>query len=72
MDQRNILENMIQFNKKDQKKIRRKRDTYESAYAFYEGQELTLNAFKSGIFPIKKKGKGLKYELLDKCFKDNQ
>ena len=31
----------------------KKRDTYESAYALYEGRELTLNAFKSGIFPIK-------------------
>ena len=25
----------------------------KSAYALYEGQELTLNAFKSGIFSIK-------------------
>ena len=35
--------------------------TYESAYALYEGLELTLNAFKSGIFPVKEKqGKRLK------------
>ena len=31
----------------------KKRDTYESAYGLYEGWELTLNAFKNGIFPIK-------------------
>ena len=31
------------------------------AYALYEGRELTLNAFKSGIFPIKAtQRKGLK------------
>ena len=39
----------------------KKRDSYESAYALYEGWELTLNAFKSGIFPIKAtQGEGLK------------
>ena len=32
-----------------------------SANAFYECRELTLNAFESGIFPLKEKqGKGLK------------
>ena len=35
--------------------------SYESPYALYEGLELTLNAFKSGIFPVKEKqGKRLK------------
>ena len=39
----------------------KKRDTYESAYALYEGRKLTLNAFKSRIFPIKStQGEGLK------------
>ena len=39
----------------------KKIDTYESAYALYEGQELTLNAFRSWIFSIKSTpGKGLK------------
>ena len=37
----------------EQKKVRIERDTYESAYALYEGRELTLNAFKRGIFPMK-------------------
>ena len=36
----------------DQKEANRKNDTYDSAYALFEG--LTLNAFKSGIFPLKK------------------
>ena len=36
------------------KKVKiKKRDTYESANTLYEGRELTLNAFRSGIFPIK-------------------
>ena len=30
-----------------------KKDAYESANALYEGRESTLNAFKSGILPIK-------------------
>ena len=30
-----------------------KGDTCESVHGLYEGRELTLNAFKSGIFPIK-------------------
>ena len=39
----------------------KKRNTYESVNALYEGRELTLNAFKSGIFPIKAtQGEGLK------------
>ena len=39
-----------------------KKDTYKSAYAlFYESRDLTFNAFKIGIFPIKAtKGEGLK------------
>ena len=37
------------------------RDTYESAYAVYEGQVLTLNAFRKRIFAIKAtESKGLK------------
>ena len=37
------------------------KNTYESAYGLYGCRKLTLNAFKSGIFPIKETdGKGLK------------
>ena len=39
----------------------KKRNTYESAYVLYEGRELSLNAFKSEIFPlISSQRKGLK------------
>ena len=52
-----FIENLVEFNNKSRPKNKEgkdeKRDTYESAYAFYEGRELTLNAFKSAIFPIK-------------------
>ena len=45
----------------EQKKIRiKKRNTFDSVSVFYEGGELTLSAFTSGIFPIKKQWKGLK------------
>ena len=63
MDQTNLLQNLVEFNKKSKP---RKKKTFQSVNALYEGQELTLNAFKSGIFP-KKVTKGLK-----KCFKDYQ
>ena len=44
------------------KKVKiKKGDTYESVYNLYEGRESTLNAFRSGIFPIKStQGKGFK------------
>ena len=32
----------------EQQKIKIKKITYETAYAIYEGRELTLNVFKSG------------------------
>ena len=39
--------------KEGKNKKKEKRDTYESVYALYEDRELTLNAFKNGIFSIK-------------------
>ena len=39
----------------DQKKMRIKKNTFDSVSALYEGRELTLKAFRSGIFPIKEK-----------------
>ena len=64
-DQSNLLHNIVEFNYKSRPRSKegktKKRDTYESAYALYEGRELTLNTFKSVIFPIKAtKAKGLK------------
>ena len=56
---------MIEFNDKSTPRTAegkdKKRNTYESACALYEGRELILNAFRSGIFSIKEtQGKGLK------------
>ena len=39
----------------EQKKIDKKRNTFESVNALYEGRGLILNAFKSGLFPMKEK-----------------
>ena len=54
MDQVNLLENMVKFNNKSKPKTKegkaKKLSTSDRANAFYEGQKLTLNAFKSGIF----------------------
>ena len=56
---------MVEFNDKSRLKTKegknKKRGTYESVNALYESRELTLNAFKGGIFPIKStQGKALK------------
>ena len=68
MDQTNLLENMKKYNDKSRPKTKegkdKKRNTFDSVSALYEGQESTLNAFRSSILPIKEKqgkqGKGLK------------
>ena len=58
------MKNIVGFNNKSRPraiKDEEKKDTCESAYGHYEGRELTFNALKSGIFPIKTtKGKGRK------------
>ena len=58
VDQSNLLEDMVEFNEKSrptkkEDKEKKKRNTFESVNALYEGRELALNAFKSGIFSIK-------------------
>ena len=57
MDQSNLLEYMVKFYNKSKPKTKegkdKKQSTFDSVNALYEGQELTLNAFRSGIFPIK-------------------
>ena len=43
--QSNLLNSIFEFNNKarqDQKQTKRKNNTYDSAYALYEGWELTL------------------------------
>ena len=56
-----IGKNLIKNLDQEQKKIQiKKRDTFESVNAIYEGRESILNAVRSGIFPKRNKGKGLK------------
>ena len=65
MDQTNLLENMVKFNNKSRPRSKegkdKKRNTFDSVNSLYEGRELTLSAFKSGIFPKKHKEKGVHY-----------
>ena len=66
MDQTNLLENMEKFNDKSRPKTNKDKDkklnTFDSVSALYEGRELPLYVFRSGIFKIKEKqgkqGKG--------------
>ena len=64
MDQTHLLENMVKFNNKFKPKTKegkdKKRNIFDSVNALDESRELTLNTFRSGIFPIKATGKGLK------------
>ena len=64
-DQTHLLENIKKINHKSRPKTKegknKKRNTFDSVSALYEDRELTLNVFRSGIFPIKEKqGKRLK------------
>ena len=56
-DKSNLLKNIVEFNDKSRPRTKedkdKKRETYESIYALYEGGKLTLNAFRNEIFPIK-------------------
>ena len=57
MDQSNLLKDFKEFINKFRPRTtegkNKKRNTFESVNALYEGRELTINAFKSGIFPRK-------------------
>ena len=64
-DEANSLVNIIECNDKSRPKTKegkdKKQGTFDSISALYEGQELALNTFRSGIFPIKEnKANGLK------------
>ena len=52
-----LLKNIVEFNDKSRRRTKEgkmeKRNTFDSVNALYEGQEITLNAFKSGIFLLK-------------------
>ena len=65
MDQSNFFKNLkefiYKFRPRTTKGKNKRRNTFESVNALYEGQELSINAFKSGIFTIKPtQWKGLK------------
>ena len=57
MDGTNLLEIMIKFNNKSKPKTKEGKDkkgnTFDSVNVLCDSRELTLNAFRSGLFPIK-------------------
>ena len=57
MNQINLLESMVKFNNKvrpsSTEKQGKKQNTFDSVNTLYAGQKITLNAFRSRIFPIK-------------------
>ena len=61
MDQTNLLDNIEVFSQKSKARSKedkdKKQNTFDSVSAHYEGRELNLNTFRSGIFPIKTKEK---------------
>ena len=58
------FDNILDFSNKSRprsKRLKKNANTFNSINGLDEGQELILNAFRSGIFPLKEKqGKGLK------------
>ena len=72
-DQSNLLENLVVFNNKSRQKNKqgkdKKRGSYESEHALYEGWELTLNVSKSETFSIKEtQVQGFKTSTLKQIF----
>ena len=66
MDQANLLKKWEEFSEKSKPRTKKdrdkkKRNTFDTINALYEGRELILNALRSGIFPIKNKEKVSKY-----------
>ena len=62
MNQSHLLQDILDFDDRSRPKTaegKNKRNSYERAYALYEGRKLIVNAFRSGNFefPIKKQGK---------------
>ena len=59
---------LVKFSNKPRRNTKKGKDknqnTFDSVNALYEGRKSTLNAFRSGIFPIKEKqGKGRPLDL---------
>ena len=66
MDQKSMLEKMVEFSNKSKPKTKegkdKKQNTFDGINSLNDGGELTLDALRSGIFLIKAtEGKGLKY-----------
>ena len=56
-----LLENILDFSNKSWPRSKKEnQNTLDSINLLYKGQEVILNAFRSGILPIKTQGKGLK------------
>ena len=56
-----LLENILDFSNKSWPRSKKEnQNTLDSINLLYKGQEVILNAFRSGILPIKTRGKGLK------------
>ena len=69
--------NIISYNNKSRPRSKEnkdnKRNTLDSTDTLCDSREVTLNAFRSGIFPQKKKNeKEQKYQFLSKRSKDYQ
>ena len=63
-EQANLLEYSLNFNSKTKPRSdedKNKKSVFDSAKNLYESKKLVLNAFNSGLFPLKSaKGTGLK------------
>ena len=64
-EQSDLVDYFFDFNSKtkpkSQKYKKRKKDVFDSIKNLYKGRELVINAFKSGLFPLKSTaGEGLK------------
>ena len=54
--QSNLLQNILEFKNRARprsKGDKQRKNTFKSINALYQGTELVLNDFKSGIFPLK-------------------
>ena len=64
IDQSSSWDSLTDFNNKCRSKTsegkNKRRNTYKSECALYEGREVILNAFRKGIFAIKLQGKWLR------------
>ena len=64
INQNSLLDSLKDFDSGSRPKAtkfkNKKRNSYKSAYALYEGRKLVLNAFRSGLFRFKSKQNKMK------------